>query len=70
MNGRYRYSFWGEIYDIVLAFHLVLPTLVTMIFPKRGKFNVTDKGGCLTSATSISPWCARTWWWPACWPWG
>jgi cellulose synthase (UDP-forming) len=28
----------------VLAFHLVLPTLVTMIFPKRGKFNVTDKG--------------------------
>ena len=20
MNGRYRYSFWGEIYDIVLAF--------------------------------------------------
>ncbi|MDU2541347.1 MAG: glycosyltransferase, partial [Klebsiella sp.] len=23
MNGRYRYSFWGEIYDIVLAFHLV-----------------------------------------------
>ncbi|EPA1777777.1 UDP-forming cellulose synthase catalytic subunit [Klebsiella pneumoniae] len=45
MNGRYRYSFWGEIYDIVLAFHLVLPTLVTMIFPKRGKFNVTAKGG-------------------------
>lgn len=42
MNGRYRYSFWGEIYDIVLAFHLV-----TMIFPKRGKFNVTDKGGLL-----------------------
>jgi cellulose synthase (UDP-forming) len=31
----------------VLAFHLVLPTLVTMIFPKRGKFNVTDKGGLL-----------------------
>ncbi len=41
-----------------------------MIFPKRGKFNVTDKGGLLTSATSISPWCARIWWWPACWPWG
>jgi len=47
MNGRYRYSFWGEIYDIVLAFHLILPTLVTMVFPKRGKFNVTDKGGLL-----------------------
>ena len=47
MNGRYRYSFWGEIYDIVLAFHLVLPTMITMIFPKRGKFNVTDKGALL-----------------------
>ncbi|WP_313084124.1 UDP-forming cellulose synthase catalytic subunit, partial [Atlantibacter sp.] len=47
MNGRYRYSFWGEIYDIVLAFHLILPTAITMIFPKRGKFNVTDKGGLL-----------------------
>jgi cellulose synthase (UDP-forming) len=47
MNGRYRYSFWGEIYDLVLAFHLVLPTVVTMVFPKRGKFNVTDKGALL-----------------------
>lgn len=47
MNGRYRYSFWGEIYDLVLAFHLVLPTVVTMMFPKRGKFNVTDKGALL-----------------------
>jgi len=47
LNGRYRYSFWGEIYDLVLAFHIVLPTVVTMLFPKRGKFNVTDKGGLL-----------------------
>ncbi|UDJ82703.1 UDP-forming cellulose synthase catalytic subunit [Kosakonia oryzae] len=47
LNGRFRYSFWGEIYDIVLAFHIVLPTVVTMLFPKRGKFNVTDKGGLL-----------------------
>lgn len=47
MNGRYRYSFWGEIYDMVLAFHLVLPTFITMLFPKRGKFNVTDKGALL-----------------------
>lgn len=47
LNGRHRYSFWGEIYDLVMAFHLVLPTVVTMMFPKRGKFNVTDKGGLL-----------------------
>lgn len=47
LNGRYRYSFWGEIYDLVLAFHILMPTAVTMLFPKRGKFNVTDKGGLL-----------------------
>ena len=47
VNGRFRYSFWGEIYDLVLAFHLVLPTVITLIFPKRGKFNVTDKGALL-----------------------
>ena len=47
MNGRHRYSFWGELYDLVLAFHIVLPTAVTMLFPKRGKFNVTDKGALL-----------------------
>ena len=47
LNGRYRYSFWGEIYDLVLAFHILLPTMVTLLFPKRGKFNVTDKGGLL-----------------------
>jgi len=47
LNGHFRYSFWGEIYDLVLAFHIVLPTAVTMLFPKRGKFNVTDKGGLL-----------------------
>ena len=47
MNGRHRYSFWGEIYDLVLAFHIALPTVVTMFFPKRGKFNVTDKGALL-----------------------
>lgn len=59
MNGRYRYSFWGR--STILCWpSTVLPTTVTMIFPKRGKFNVTDKGGCWTSATSISPWCART----------
>lgn len=31
----------------MLAFHIALPTVVTMFFPKRGKFNVTDKGALL-----------------------
>jgi cellulose synthase (UDP-forming) len=49
LNGRYRYSFWGEIYDNVLLFHIMLPTLLALINPKAGKFNVTAKGGILES---------------------
>lgn len=47
MNGRFRYTFWGEIYETTMAFHLIIPTLLTLISPKHGKFNVTDKGGLL-----------------------
>src|SRR5690606_41745303 len=28
--GSYRYSFWGEIYETVMAFHLILPTLMSL----------------------------------------
>ncbi|MEC4766680.1 UDP-forming cellulose synthase catalytic subunit [Halomonas sp. CUBES01] len=45
--GQYRYTFWNEIYETVLTFHLLKPTLVTLFDPKRGKFDVTDKGGVL-----------------------
>ncbi len=44
LYGKYRYSFWGPIYDLVLSFHLVLPTTVTLFSPHSGSFNVTDKG--------------------------
>ena len=47
LNGRSRYGFWGDIYDITLALHLVIPTIVTMFSPNKGKFNVTDKGELL-----------------------
>ena len=49
LQSRYRHSFWGEIYESVLAMYLLKPTLVTLINPKRGKFNVTEKGGLLPS---------------------
>ena len=42
-----RHSFWSEIYETVLALFLVRVTLVTMFAPRRGKFNVTNKGGLL-----------------------
>ncbi|MGH6738644.1 MAG: PilZ domain-containing protein, partial [Bradyrhizobium sp.] len=49
LQSRYRHSFWGEIYESVLAMYLLKPTLTTLINPKRGKFNVTEKGGILPS---------------------
>jgi len=46
-HGGWRRPFWGEIYETVLAFHLVKPTVMTWIHPRKGKFNVTDKGDLL-----------------------
>ena len=45
MQGAYRHSFWAEVYETVLAWYITLPTLVAFVDPKRGKFNVTVKGG-------------------------
>ncbi|MGO3275270.1 UDP-forming cellulose synthase catalytic subunit [Halomonas sp.] len=45
--GQYRYTFWNEIYETVLTFHLLKPSLVTLFNPNRGKFDVTEKGGRL-----------------------
>jgi cellulose synthase (UDP-forming) len=43
VQGRYRYSFWNEVYETVLAPFILLPTTVALISPKHGKFNVTSK---------------------------
>ncbi|MDQ7728411.1 UDP-forming cellulose synthase catalytic subunit [Halomonas sp. SpR8] len=45
--GQYRYTFWNEIYETVLTFHLLKPAIVTLFNPNRGKFDVTEKGGRL-----------------------
>ncbi|MCR5876551.1 UDP-forming cellulose synthase catalytic subunit [Phenylobacterium sp. J426] len=47
VQGRYRRAFWGEVYEALISFHLVGPAILPLIDPKRGKFNVTDKGGLL-----------------------
>ena len=47
LNGRFRHTLWGEIYESALCFHLIKPTLVTFFNPRAGKFNVTEKGGLL-----------------------
>jgi cellulose synthase (UDP-forming) len=45
IQGEHRHSFWNEIYETVLAPYILLPTMMAMINPKLGKFNVTAKGG-------------------------
>ncbi|OHX10440.1 cellulose synthase catalytic subunit (UDP-forming) [Chromobacterium sphagni] len=45
MHGEFRRSFWGEVYETVLAWYITLPTTVALLFPGLGKFNVTAKGG-------------------------
>ena len=45
IQGRHRFSFWNEIYETVLAPYILLPTLMTLVSPKLGSFDVTRKGG-------------------------
>ncbi|CAH2602386.1 Cellulose synthase catalytic subunit [UDP-forming] / Cyclic di-GMP-binding domain [Rhodovastum atsumiense] len=47
IQQHWRHSFWSEIYESVLALALVRVTLVTLLAPRRGRFNVTAKGGLL-----------------------
>jgi cellulose synthase (UDP-forming) len=44
LQGPYRYSFWAEVYETILCVYIVLPTMLALISPKLGKFNVTEKG--------------------------
>ncbi|WP_080940085.1 UDP-forming cellulose synthase catalytic subunit [Chromobacterium violaceum] len=47
LNGRFRRSFWGEVYETVLAWYIVIPTTAALLFPGLGTFNVTAKGGVM-----------------------
>ncbi len=47
IQGKYRHSFWAEVYESVLAWYTVLPTTMALINPNKGKFNVTAKGGLI-----------------------
>lgn len=53
-QGRYRHSFWAEMYETVLAWYIMRPTLVALFAPEHGKFNVTAKGG--QTPTSYFDW--------------
>ncbi len=45
IQGQHRHSFWNEIYETVLAPYIFLPTMLALVNPKFGSFNVTAKGG-------------------------
>lgn len=47
IQGEHRHSFWNEIYETVLAPYIFFPTMLAMINPKLGRFNVTAKGGVI-----------------------
>ena len=50
IQGRFRHSFWNEVYESVLAWYIMRPVIVAFINPKMGKFNVTAKGGVIEKA--------------------
>ncbi|MGE4124962.1 MAG: UDP-forming cellulose synthase catalytic subunit [Pusillimonas sp.] len=47
LQGKYRHSFWNEVYESVLAWYIVRPVLYTFINPNKARFNVTAKGGII-----------------------
>ncbi len=46
-----RFSFWNEIYEFAMSFQAGIVTLMALINPKLGSFNVTDKGSSITKRT-------------------
>ncbi|OZI21151.1 UDP-forming cellulose synthase catalytic subunit [Bordetella genomosp. 9] len=47
IQGRFRHSFWNEVYESVLAWYIMRPVVLALVNPKLGKFNVTSKGGVI-----------------------
>lgn len=45
VQGRHRHLLWNEVYETTLAWYILRPTLMAVINPRLGKFNVTAKGG-------------------------
>ncbi|WP_017299226.1 UDP-forming cellulose synthase catalytic subunit [Nodosilinea nodulosa] len=41
---RVRFSFWNEIYEFAMSFQAGIVTLLALVNPKLGSFNVTAKG--------------------------
>ncbi len=46
-TGRFRYAFWDQVYETILAFYILVPTLTALLRPRAGVFKVTDKGATI-----------------------
>lgn len=47
-SKRVRFSFWNELYEFALSFYTAVVTLMALINPRMGSFNVTSKGMSVT----------------------
>lgn len=47
-SKRVRFSFWNEVYEFALSFYTAAVTLMALINPRMGSFNVTSKGMSVT----------------------
>jgi len=50
LSKSFRQSFWAGVYEVSIAPYTAGVTLLALISPKMGKFNVTDKGTQLSAA--------------------
>ncbi len=46
-----RFSFWNEIFEFVMSFQAGWVTMLALVNPKLGSFNVTDKGANISKRT-------------------
>jgi cellulose synthase (UDP-forming) len=50
LQGESRHTFWADVYETVLAAYVTVPTLLAMVKPHSGSFNVTAKGGLVSKS--------------------
>lgn len=50
ISRRFRHSFWAGVYEVSIAPYTAGVTVLAMLNPRLGKFNVTDKGANLAAA--------------------
>ena len=61
IQGEHRHSFWNEIYETVLSPYILLPTMMALINPKLGRFNVTQRAAWSSGRSSIRASRSRSW---------